>query len=186
MNDESRSLVTIRPFRRPTAAPERIAVRTPSVMARPRFGYCPAATCSGVPPTPTMTLAARTEARISDWPTDRSRCPAPMRYVIPIARIMICAAFRPMDRRLLTFRYTGLPYSSALAMPKPIARATMKSASQIDVAPRSDRMRRLPLAPPVASSGRANAEVSGGSAIGGVSANVSSLKPGPPHRASGL
>ena len=65
-------------------------------------------------------------------------------------------------------------------MPNPIARATMKSASQIDVAPRRDRINRLPLAPSGASSGRANAPVSadvGGSAIGGVSVNVSSLKP---------
>jgi len=79
MNDDRRSLVTINPFRRPTPAPARIAVRTPSAIASPRFGYWPAATCSGVPPTLTITLAARTEARMSDWPTDRSRCPAPIR-----------------------------------------------------------------------------------------------------------
>jgi len=42
-------------------------------------------------------------------------------------------------------------------MPKPIASATMKSASQIEVAPRSDRRIRLPLAPAAASSGRAKA-----------------------------
>ena len=66
MNDESRSLVTMRPLRRPMPAPARIAVRTPSVIASPRFGYWSAATCSGVPPTATITLAASTDARISD------------------------------------------------------------------------------------------------------------------------